>query len=53
MTSLSEWLNRLSLAFSLLNMIGRDDKTVARLTGPVFGQLTALMQDFKMSHRYF
>jgi len=53
MTSLSEGLNKPSLAFLLLNMTGRDDKTVATLTGPVFGLLTTLMQDFKLSHWYF
>ena len=53
MTSLSEGLNKPSLAFLLLNTMGRDDKTGARLTGSVFSQLTALMQDFKLLHRYF
>ena len=53
MASLSERHKYTQPCFSVvIYMTGRDDKTVTRLTGPVLGQLTALMQDFKLSHWY-
>lgn len=49
MASLSEWHKHTQPCFFIVKyMMGRDDKTVARLTGQVFGQLTALMQEFKI-----